>query len=76
MAPIVAPALLCLLITERLAGRWGLPARKVIALRQGLPNNPTTEMDLTLWQVSQQIKANPAARRLFAEETPEAVAAA
>ena len=73
LGPAFAPGMLASVLTERLARRWGLDTTKVVALRQGLPGNPTTEMDLALWQLSQQIKSDPAARRLVTEETPEAV---
>jgi pyruvate,water dikinase len=63
-------------VTEALARRWELDVSKVVTMRQGLAGNPTTEMDLALWNLSQQIKADPEARRSFAEETPEMVGTA
>ncbi|HZG67551.1 MAG TPA: PEP-utilizing enzyme, partial [Herpetosiphonaceae bacterium] len=76
LPPLVAAGILSSFVTEALARRWGLDVSKVVAVRQGLAGNPTTEMDLALWNLSQQIKANPDAWRAFAEESPEAVGAA
>jgi pyruvate,water dikinase len=76
LGPAFAPGMLTSVLTERLARRWRLDVGRVVALRQGLPRNPTTEMDLVLWHLSQKIKSDPTAGRLFTEETPEAVAMA
>lgn len=64
--PRFGPGMLASYLAEVLARRWNLPLDKVVAIRQGLPGNPTTEMDLALWHLSQIIKADPAARARFA----------
>ncbi|GAB4212288.1 MAG: phosphoenolpyruvate synthase [Roseiflexaceae bacterium] len=69
-----APGILAGVLVERLARRWGLPADQLTALRQGLPHNPTTEMDLALWGLSRTIDADPAARALFTGHTSEELA--
>jgi len=61
-------------IVERLVRRWGLPDAKLTQLRQGLPHNPTTEMDLALWSASRTIAADPGARDLFTQHDPADVA--
>ncbi|HET9646948.1 MAG TPA: PEP/pyruvate-binding domain-containing protein [Microlunatus sp.] len=38
---------------------------------RGLPNNVTTEMDLALWQLSEQVRADPASREAFGADVPE-----
>lgn len=41
---------------------------------RGLPYNPTTEMDLALWALAQQIRADNAAARALATRAPEHLA--
>lgn len=65
-----APGLIAGSIVERLVARWGVPDADLTQLRQGLPHNPTTEMDLALWQVSRLIVANAEARDLFVQRDP------
>ncbi len=36
-----------------------------LEVSRGLPGNPTTEMDLFLWQTAQAIRSDPAARQVF-----------
>ncbi|HEX9013374.1 MAG TPA: PEP/pyruvate-binding domain-containing protein, partial [Anaerolineaceae bacterium] len=42
----------------------------VLEISRGLPNNPTTEMDLELWQAAQAVRADPASREAFAGTPP------
>jgi pyruvate,water dikinase len=72
--PAFVPGMLSGALAERLARRWGLPSERLTALRQGLPHNPTTTMDLALWGLSRTIDADPAARALFTQRTPEELA--
>jgi pyruvate,water dikinase len=44
-------------------------------VRRGLPHNPTTEMDLALWDLSQRVRSNPAARQTLVSSTPDDLAA-
>jgi pyruvate,water dikinase len=74
--PMIAPALLSFYLTDLLARRWGLPSRTVIAVRQAVRGNPTTEMDLALWRLSQTIKADPEAQRRFASSSDAELSAA
>ncbi|HEX9118048.1 MAG TPA: PEP/pyruvate-binding domain-containing protein [Anaerolineae bacterium] len=59
-------------------GAGGSPTWQARALEitLGLPNNPTTEMDLALWQVSQQIRHDPTSRAAFQGRTAAELAAA
>ncbi|HEU4324727.1 MAG TPA: PEP/pyruvate-binding domain-containing protein [Roseiflexaceae bacterium] len=72
--PAFVPGMLSGVLVERLARRWGLPIERLTALRQGLPHNPTTTMDLALWGLSRTIDADPTARALFQQHTPEELA--
>jgi len=69
-----APGMIAGSIAERLVRRWNLPHEKLPLLRQGLPHNPTTEMDLALWAASQTIGADPVARQLFTQNDPAEIA--
>jgi pyruvate,water dikinase len=41
---------------------------------QGLPSNPTTEMDLALWALARQVRGDPAATRCLLDRTPQLLA--
>jgi rifampicin phosphotransferase len=41
---------------------------------RGLPHNPTTEMDLALWALAQEVRADPAVARIVHETPPERLA--
>jgi len=41
---------------------------------RGLPHNPTTEMDLALWALTQEVRADPALARTVSETPPERLA--
>src|SRR5206468_249506 len=40
-----------------------------------LPHNPTTEMDLALWELSRRARSDPGAARCLSERSPDALAA-
>lgn len=62
-------------ITKRLLN--GLATDEEIqVVRRGLLYNPTTEMDLKLWHLAQQLRAEPAIAVLFHEQQPEQLAQA
>jgi phosphohistidine swiveling domain-containing protein len=46
------------------------------AVRRGLPYNPTTEMDLKLWQLAQRLRSEPAIITLFQDKQPAQLARA
>lgn len=48
----------------------------VLMLTRALPHNPTTLMDLSLWEVAQALRQNPAARAEIERQTPAALVAA
>src|SRR5207247_2289850 len=41
---------------------------------RGLPHNPTTEMDLSLWALAQQLQADRAATQVLHDKPPEQLA--
>ena len=54
----------------------GISTDQVLEVTRGLPNNPTTEMDLALWQVAQTIRRDAASADAFQGQTSAALAAA
>jgi len=68
MAPTIVPGglagLAMFALAQRLLGRDAEPGELQTVLR-GLPDNPTTEMDLELWRIAQQIRADDGAARLL-----------
>ena len=68
----IAPTFVCGLLAYNLAGRLlnGLATPDELqSVLRGLPHNPTTEMDLALWELAQHAQGNPAAAR-YLRETP------
>ena len=57
-------------------GLPGIPDDRVLEITRGLPNNPTTEMDLALWQISQVIRGDAASRAVFESQSSAELAAA
>lgn len=47
----------------------------IMQVTRGMPNNPTTEMDLTLWQMAKRIRQDAEASRLFHEQSAAQCAA-
>lgn len=54
-----------------LAGGW---PQLVLDIARGLPNNPTTEMDLTLWDIARQVRGDPALNAEFSQHSPAELA--
>lgn len=62
MVPVVAPGFGVMFALQKNLAEWlGLPSTAALQLARGLPNNPTTEMDLKLWATAQAIRADSAA---------------
>ena len=57
-------------------GLPGVAGDRVLELTRGLPNNPTTEMDLALWQISQVIRGDAGSRAAFQDQNSAELAAA
>ena len=54
LLPLVVAGMVSYLLAGRLLGGRAGP-EELMTLSRGLPNNPTTEMDLALWQLAQQL---------------------
>lgn len=59
-APLVVPGMAARFRAEELLRNWLGDASGLQPLLRSLPHNPTTEMDLTLWRLSQRLKAENA----------------
>lgn len=65
-APVMAPGVGMVAVLRRLAGPLGAEGeRLVLESMRALPGNPTTAMDLALWQVAVVVRRDPAATALF-----------
>ncbi|MGH2352246.1 MAG: PEP/pyruvate-binding domain-containing protein, partial [Chloroflexota bacterium] len=74
MLPLIPTGLGTFALAGRLLGDLATAEEKDV-VRRGLPHNPTTEMDLQLWALAQQVRADAAAARLLADNAPEDLAA-
>lgn len=74
-ATLPAPAVgyIMLAVARRLL-RGIAPPRELEAVLRGLPHNVTTEMDLELWRLAADIGKDPSAHRIFAGNSPAALA--
>ncbi|HET8784617.1 MAG TPA: PEP/pyruvate-binding domain-containing protein, partial [Candidatus Limnocylindrales bacterium] len=72
---LVAAGMLSYVAAGRLLGDRATPA-ELLTVTRGLPNNPTTEMDLALWAVANEIRSDPASRDLILGRSAGEVAAA
>jgi pyruvate,water dikinase len=55
--PLVVPGVGSRFVAEALLRRWLSDATALQPVLRSLPHNPTMEMDLALWRISQQLKA-------------------
>ena len=68
----LAPVFLCGLISHNVAGRLldGLATSDELqGVLRSLPHNPTTEMDLAIWELAQQVQRDPVSA-CYLRETP------
>jgi pyruvate,water dikinase len=72
---IIAPAMLSLVITGRLL-RGRARGDELQTVTRGAPHNPTTEMDLALWALCLEVRADRDSRAALLEQTPPDLAAA
>ena len=73
LLPVVLTGVLANTLARKLLGGLATDDERQTILRS-LPYNPTTEMDLTLWQLAQQVRADPAAAQVFQDTPPEHLA--
>ena len=73
LAPVLPIGLGSQALAGKLLGDLAKPEERQVVLR-GLPHNPTTEMDLELWQLAQRVAAHPDIVEHVHESTPEQLA--
>jgi rifampicin phosphotransferase len=73
IAPFFATGLGANALAGVLLGDLATEDERRVVLR-GLPHNPTTEMDLVLWALAEEVRADPAAARTVRETSPERLA--
>jgi pyruvate,water dikinase len=71
---MVAPGLASYAAAGRLLGAHARPGELQTVLR-GLPHNPTTEMDLELWQIARAARDDAGSRDAIASRTPAQLSA-
>ncbi len=59
LVPIAAAGIALQRLVHVLVGRWVGDKTAPLALLRGVPHNPTTTMDLFLWQLARRIAADP-----------------
>jgi pyruvate,water dikinase len=77
--PVVIPTLayaalaglLPFTILRRIGSHAGVQRDRFLELFRGLPNNPTTEMDLAMWQTACVVRDIPEERESFVNESTE-----
>ena len=70
----IMPAMLSLAAAWRLLGARARPD-EIQTLTRGAPHNPTTGMDLALWSLSVEVRADPASRTALLGRSPADLAA-
>jgi pyruvate,water dikinase len=71
--PVAAAGLAGFGLARRLLGERA-SREEMEAVLRALPHNPTTEMDLELWEVARRLREDGASRAALAKGTPEALA--
>jgi pyruvate,water dikinase len=71
--PVVATGLGAHALAGKLLGNLATDNERQVVLR-GLPHNPTIEMDLRLWALAQEVRADPVVARAVRETPPERLA--
>ena len=71
--PVFATGLGAYALAGRLLHNLATDDERQVVLR-GLPHNPTTELDLALWALAQEVRVEPAAVRTLRETPPERLA--
>jgi rifampicin phosphotransferase len=71
--PVFAAGLAANALAGKLLGGLATEDERRVAMR-ALPHNPTTEMDLALWALAKEVRADPDIARMFDETPPERLA--
>src|SRR5439155_27079404 len=73
LSPAVPASLLTFNAAGRVLGKLATGSELQTVLR-GVPHNPTTEMDLALWALAQEVQADPTLVQLVRETPPAQLA--
>lgn len=73
VAPAFATGMAASALAGKLLGNMATDDERRVVLR-GLPHNPTTEMDLALWALAEEVRADPAAKHAVRETPPKQLA--
>jgi phosphohistidine swiveling domain-containing protein len=68
--PLAAAGAVAYAVANRLLGELATNEERQI-VRRALPNNPTMEMDLALWELSRRARADPDTRQVLAESAED-----
>ncbi|HWS80079.1 MAG TPA: PEP/pyruvate-binding domain-containing protein [Rubrobacter sp.] len=71
--PVFAAGLAANALAGKLLGGLATDNERRVAMR-ALPHNPTTEMDLALWSLAKEARADPDVARMLGETPPERLA--
>ena len=71
--PVFAAGLAANALAGKLLGDLATDDERRVAMR-ALPHNPTTEMDLALWALAREARADPESARVLGETPPERLA--
>jgi rifampicin phosphotransferase len=71
--PVFAAGLAANALAGKLLGRLATQDERRVAMR-ALPHNPTTEMDLALWALAKEARADPDIAKMLGETPPELLA--
>ncbi|HEX2181549.1 MAG TPA: PEP/pyruvate-binding domain-containing protein [Rubrobacteraceae bacterium] len=71
--PVFATGLMSFTLAGKLLRGLATDDERRVVLR-GLPHNPTTEMDLALWSLAQEVRGDPASAKAMRETPPERLA--
>jgi len=73
LPPAVGTGFIAGALAGKLLGSLATDDERRIVLR-ALPHNPTTEMDLALWRLAEEVRGDPASARAVSETPPEQLA--
>jgi pyruvate,water dikinase len=73
LLPVILTGVLANTLAGKLLNGLATDDERQTVLRS-LPHNPTTEMDLVLWHLAQQVRADPASAQVLHDTPPERLA--
>lgn len=74
LVPLAASGIALQRITHARLDRWVGDSSAALALLRGVPHNPTTTMDLFLWELARRVAADPPSAQALRAPTEEVVA--